>query len=568
MHVIAVAVALLLATTATASTPYELLVAGRAGGCGAAAAEPRVEFAGPSPVTTRMATIAAAGPHGRLFGFDSDGFVATLHPTGPRWSIAVLNGGSKVLAMTVDRDERIHALAVGREIGTTIFTFAEGHLPRRLRLDANVRPSWGRASIDLAADQCSLFITDQLTRTIRRANVCSALSLPMETFAEVQGVPNAVRVLPDGGALVAAGGDLLRYDAAGVLVRTYARVASGTEITALALERGGAIALVAADCSGEVAQLDLETGVVSSRHTTSVTAPTSIVPYDAWTAAIGGTATPVARYDAAALTSNGTIEWVASGAVVSTTRLSVPSAAMAPAGAGLMRIGTSHGYVNRIEEIGPDNRRNPFSGGSPAGNIRLMVVAASRATYVVANGSLMGGEGLWMHHPNGTNVSRPLTDADGDFPLAVAVAIDLAADQCTMFAIERGRIRRYSVCMNVNPGDFLAATSATALRVLPDGGVLVSDGDSLLRYDRNATLVRTYTLHAGVLGAMTLADGGRTAWVAARSGNAHHLLSLDLERGTVMSSTPLQAQPTAISPARVWTAALSQAPRRRAVSPR
>jgi outer membrane protein assembly factor BamB len=86
------------------------------------------------------------------------------------------------------------------------------------------------------------------------------------------------------------------------------------------------------------------------------------------------------------------------------------------------------------------------------------------------------------------------------FPVAPdnqgAFWIDLAPDGCTMFYTSWGpNVRRYDVCRGAQLSNFNRAPMPGAtqdLRVLPDGGVLVSSGDVVARLDAGGTLVRTY----------------------------------------------------------------------------
>lgn len=75
--------------------------------------------------------------------------------------------------------------------------------------------------------------------------------------------------------------------------------------------------------------------------------------------------------------------------------------------------------------------------------------------------------------------------------------IDLAADGCTMFYTSWGSfVKRFDVCGNRQLPDFNVAplVETQDLRVLPDGGVLVSSGPVIARLDRSGMLVQTYTV--------------------------------------------------------------------------
>ena len=80
--------------------------------------------------------------------------------------------------------------------------------------------------------------------------------------------------------------------------------------------------------------------------------------------------------------------------------------------------------------------------------------------------------------------------------------IDLAADGCTLFYTSWGpNVKRYNVCTGAQLPDFNLAPmpggEAVGLRVLPDGGVLVSSGAVIARLDATGALVQTYSLPTG-----------------------------------------------------------------------
>jgi outer membrane protein assembly factor BamB len=77
--------------------------------------------------------------------------------------------------------------------------------------------------------------------------------------------------------------------------------------------------------------------------------------------------------------------------------------------------------------------------------------------------------------------------------------IDLAGDGCTIFYTSWGpNVKRFDVCANRQLGDFnvapLPGGEAHGLRVLPDGGVLVSSGAVIARLDSTGALIQTYRL--------------------------------------------------------------------------
>ena len=76
--------------------------------------------------------------------------------------------------------------------------------------------------------------------------------------------------------------------------------------------------------------------------------------------------------------------------------------------------------------------------------------------------------------------------------------VELAADGCTLFYTSAGpNVKRFNVCTNAQLSDFNQAPVpggvAHGLRLLPDGGVLVSTGAVISRLDASGALVQTYS---------------------------------------------------------------------------
>ena len=79
----------------------------------------------------------------------------------------------------------------------------------------------GSARIDLAPDGCTLFYTSQ-GPNVKRYDLCSRRQLPDFNVVPVPGgYTGSLRVLPDGGVLVATSADVTRLDSAGRVVRRY-----------------------------------------------------------------------------------------------------------------------------------------------------------------------------------------------------------------------------------------------------------------------------------------------------------------------------------------------------------
>jgi hypothetical protein len=136
----------------------------------------------------------------------------------------------------------------------------------------------------------------------------------------------------------------------------------------------------------------------------------------------------------------------------------------------------------------------------------------------------------------------------GQTPVAFAVApdnqgsfwIDLAPDGCTLYYTSWGpNVKRFNVCSGAQRSNFniapLPGGEAHDLRVLPDGGVLVSSGDVIARLNGSGALVQTYSA-AGESQPWTGLDlvGDGTFW--AGNYESSNVYRFELTTGAVLSA--------------------------------
>jgi hypothetical protein len=134
--------------------------------------------------------------------------------------------------------------------------------------------------------------------------------------------------------------------------------------------------------------------------------------------------------------------------------------------------------------------------------------------------------------------------------------MDLAPDDCTMFYTSVGpNIKRFDMCTDTQLPDFNAAPlpggATHDLRVLPDGGVLVSSGQVIARLDSAGALTQTYEVPGeGALWAgLDLADNNTTFWVGNYfSSNVH---KFDLDDGSHLASFNAGTPPNTVVGIRV-----------------
>ena len=154
-------------------------------------------------------------------------------------------------------------------------------------------------------------------------------------------------------------------------------------------------------------------------------------------------------------------------------------------------VGLCPGLSNTVEK---------FSNmGLPAGTFgsgydcspHAMLFDKAGAAYV----GLAGCSGAILKIANGQTVAT--------FPVAPdnqgAFWIDLSPNGCTMFYTSWGpNVKRYDVCANAQMSDFNAAPlpggAAQDLRVLSDGGVIVSSGEVVVRLNAQGQIAQTYAI--------------------------------------------------------------------------
>jgi streptogramin lyase len=116
----------------------------------------------------------------------------------------------------------------------------------------------------------------------------------------------------------------------------------------------------------------------------------------------------------------------------------------------------------------------------------------------------------------------------------------MAGDGCTIvYTSISPNVKRFDVCGNVQQPDFnlapLPGGVGHDLRVLPDGGVLVTSADVIARLDATGALVQTFTAPGATRywSGLDLAGDG-TFWVA--DYNTSDVYRFDLATGAAVAS--------------------------------
>ncbi len=271
-------VLLCLTAPLAAQKPYEAVIAGPHGGCSFEPFVATADWIGPSGVIAESAgrTVAAA-PGGRVFAADrsDDADAFEIDEIG-------LGGFSRRVSQTIPLGTRAPDALVVDANGNMYVLASENLYALNAAGALRATHSLGMAatSMDLAADQCTMFIV--LESAVRRFNVCTGTPLP--DFGPVAHSYLVVKILPDGGLLLARDGAIDRYTPGGVLARTYP--VTGTPI-ALALANGGNSLWLARFCRFDLVEMDLGSGATTTIAPIEDANPNSIVPYFGWSAVLG-----------------------------------------------------------------------------------------------------------------------------------------------------------------------------------------------------------------------------------------------------------------------------------------
>lgn len=191
----------------------------------------------------------------------------------------------------------------------------------------------------------------------------------------------------------------------------------------------------------------------------------------------------------------------------------------------------------QIVEVHPDLTRTPLFTGAEGYRGYELVVDRTGNVYVRAT----NGPNAFIVAVSSTGSLIGIQPFVND-----ARSIDLAADQCTLFAHSSAAIVRHDVCTGTPLANFIAVTDFRGdLQIAPNGDVLhagyfdvPTPGPAVRRYDAAGTLVRTYSLTDSNSGAIGIANGGTSMIVGDEC--TQRLVEVDLTTGAVMREIDLQ----------------------------
>ncbi len=120
--------------------------------------------------------------------------------------------------------------------------------------------------------------------------------------------------------------------------------------------------------------------------------------------------------------------------------------------------------------------------------------------------------------------------------------IDLAADQCTLYYTSESEvIKRYDVCNNAQLPDFatLPTAPAYALRIRPNGEILVAASSQANRLDAAGNVIQTYKVpDTFQLFALNLDPDGTSFWTA--DYQRHTVAHIDIASGAILGTFEVQ----------------------------
>ena len=385
---------------------------------------------------------------------------------------------------------------------------AGSQLPAPYFVAAERRASF---KIDLAADGCTLFYTSW-GPNVKRYNVCTGAQLPDFNLAPMPGGEAVgLRVLPDGGVLVSSGAVIARLDATGALVQTYS-LPTGEFQYWFGLDLVGdgtfwavnnitsSVITSSVSSKPNVYRFDLATGAVRASFNTGTPVIDVVVSPGAKTA-LHSTFAPGDVF--VSTEDNGTVQWWTSDGTLNSVLVGVARGSAE----GLRFDAAGNLYVThwcRDPLCATGNTIEKFSSnGASQGTFGSGYNCNPSALAFDAAGNIYVGQadcaGAVLEFPAGSQLPAPYFVAA---ERRASFKIDLAADGCTLFYTSWGpNVKRYNVCTGAQLPDFNLAPmpggEAVGLRVLPDGGVLVSSGAVIARLDATGALVQTYSLPTG-----------------------------------------------------------------------
>ncbi len=400
----------------------------------------------------------------------------------------------------------------------------------------------GSSWIELGADGCTAFYTSGTTANVKRFDVCRNVQLPDFNTAPLPD-PSAkvLRRLPDGGLLVTNVSAIVRLDASGNLVQTYDVPTEPRAWAWLDLVGDGTF-WVSNYFSSNIYRFDIATGQVLASFNAS---PASFTVIGLAVKTGPGVPSTFASGDLFLSLSTGQVQWRRHDGTLNAVLVGLmPGRAGGMAfdaagrlyvthgceGFGLVPVCPSGGGVEVFSASGA--LVGPFGSGYNCNPNSIRLDAAGNA-YVGQSDCLAD---ILKFDSRGTLLASYVVAPE----LRGSDWIDLAAGGCTVFYTSRGaHVKRFDTCTNAQLPDFntapLPGPAAYAVRILPDGGVLVANLSAVVRLDALGNLVQSYAA-LGEPQSWSWLDlaGDGTFWVA--NDYSSNVYRFDVATGTILAS--------------------------------
>jgi outer membrane protein assembly factor BamB len=377
---------------------------------------------------------------------------------------------------------------------------ADGALEAAYDVPTDRGSSW----IELGADGCTVFYTAGTAPRVQRYDLCAGSPLPDFNAAPLPD-PSAkvLRRLPDGGLLVTNVTAVVRLDAAGQLVQTYG-VAGEAQAWGWVDLVGDGTFWASNHFSSNVYRFSLATGEVLASFNASPADQSVIGVAVAPGPGAGSPPVAFAPGDLFLSLSTGQVQWRRpDGTLKAVLAGQVPGRAGGMAFDPAGNLYVTHGCEGLgiapacpsgggVEVFGPSGSSlGAFGSGYDCNPYSIRLDGVGRA-YV---GQSDCGADVLVLDAGGAVLAAhdAATEARG------TDGVDLAADGCTIVYTSRGvNVKRFDACAGAQLADFNAAPlpgpAAYAVRVLPDGGVLVADVSAVVRLDAAGHLAQTYAV--------------------------------------------------------------------------
>jgi hypothetical protein len=218
---------------------------------------------------------------------------------------------------------------------------------------------------------------------------------------------------------------------------------------------------------------------------------------------------------------------------------------------------------NSIDTLTNTGTLIPFIGLPAGARATALGAAGSDLLAIVYRGAQPE---LWRRTPQGVIDVAVLPQYDNYIN-----TLDVASDRCTMFYGTVFSIERFDICGKHALPTF-TRTFVSAVRVLPDGGLLAGSGTDLIRFDAGGSTVSRFPIGVGAegIGAIALDTNPSLVWALTTfncGSGVSRVMQVSVATGAITAGPHSVSRSAALAIAvqGEWRAAVDAPPRRRAV---